>query len=153
MSPADRNPALAEKISQLRLKIAPILSVSSGYPHPEFPPTLLHLFLLTEDQLDSLADYYSQIHPDATTFMYPQTMGWNQDLLRRPIANENSRDGEPQLDDLDRIAIKRRKFAKFIGMKGTETPLWEVETHIHMLGERIKRCLEKEERLLARKPS
>jgi hypothetical protein len=135
----------------MRLQIAPIVHVHNGLPHPDFPKTILQLFLLTEDQLDSLAHYYSQITPDAYTFMYPQTMSWDQEFLRRRGENERTGDEEFSLTDLDRLAIKRRKFAKFIGMRGAETPTWEVEFHLRAIGDRINRCLEEEEKLLSKK--
>lgn len=148
MAPAARNPQLQEKIAQMRLTIAPIVHVDSGLPPPQFPSTMLELFLLTEDQLDVMAEYYSQITPSSSTHMYPQTMDWNRPILARPD------DGVPEncrLGDYERLKIKMRMFARFIGMKGAETPTWEYERQIEILKAKIDLSIEEEERAVPRK--
>lgn len=144
MSPANRNPQLKDKISQMRLTIAPIVHVESGLPPPHFPSTMLQLFLLTEDQLDSMAHYYSQITPTCFTHMYPQTMNWNKPLLAKC---ERSEPENLRLSDYERLKIKMRMFARFIGMKGAETPGWEHERQIEVIKAKIDRCIEDEEDL------
>jgi hypothetical protein len=141
---SSRNPELAEKISQMRLTIAPIVHVENGLPAPEFPPNMLSLFLLTEDQLDALAHFYSQSTPDHLTQQYPQTMDWSKPFLEKDSTlPENCR-----LNELERVKIKMRMFARFIGMKGAEPPKWEYERQIEILCNKIARSVEEEERSL-----
>ncbi|KAF1975358.1 hypothetical protein BU23DRAFT_588690 [Bimuria novae-zelandiae CBS 107.79] len=105
----------------MRLPIAPIVSVATGLPPPTFPPTMLHLFLLTEPELDAMASFYSQTTPDSFTAAYPSTMDWTRDVLdRNPCLPEECR-----LSDEERLKVKMRMFARFIGMKGAETSVWE----------------------------
>jgi hypothetical protein len=144
MAPATRNPALAQKISQMRLNIAPIVHVESGIPPPQFPSTMLELFLLTEDQLDAMARYYSQSTPSALTHCYPQTMDWNKPFLTK----SESIPEECRLSDYERLKVKMRMFAKFIGMRGAETPNWEFERQVEILKANIDRSIEEEERQL-----
>ncbi|KAF2224028.1 hypothetical protein BDZ85DRAFT_184146, partial [Elsinoe ampelina] len=99
------------RISRLRLPLAPLLPMPSGPPHPDFPLTLLAYHLLTEDQLDRLAHYYHQSTPGVYTNEYPAPVLWPR---RRSSAS--------LLDDDERIAIKRRKIGKFIGLVGMQTP-------------------------------
>ncbi|KAH7399284.1 hypothetical protein BKA66DRAFT_565368 [Pyrenochaeta sp. MPI-SDFR-AT-0127] len=140
----ERNSALALKISQMRLTIAPIVHVTTGQPAPDFPRTMLSLFLLNEDQLDALAHYYSQDTPTALTHQYPQTMAWNLPFLcKDPTLPENCR-----LSDLERLKIKMRMFARFVGMRGTDTPVWEYGRQIEILRNKIERSLREEERRL-----
>jgi hypothetical protein len=141
MAPATRNPALAQKISQMRLKIAPIVHVQSGIPPPQFPSTILELFLLTEDQLDAMARYYSQSTPSALTHCYPQTMDWNKSLLTKG----KSIPEECKLSDYERLKVKMRMFARFIGMRGAETPSWEFERQVEILKAKIDQSIEEED--------
>jgi hypothetical protein len=150
MSPASRKPRLAEKIAQMRLTIAPIVHVSSGLPPPQFPSTMLELFLLTEDQLDAMAHYYSQITPSAATYMYPQTMDWNRPLLNNP-KDSGTLPENCNLSDYERLRVKMRMFAKFIGMRGAETPQWEYERQMEVLKARIDHSIEEEEQQIVRK--
>jgi hypothetical protein len=142
-----RNPELAEKISQMRLTIAPIVHVENGLPAPDFPPMMLNLFLLTEAQLDALAHFYSQSTPDALTHQYPQTMDWSKPFLEKDATlPENCR-----LSELERVKVKMRMFARFIGMRGAETPKWEYERQVEILSNKIARSVEEEEERSLRK--
>lgn len=137
-----RNPELANKISEMRLTIAPIVHVVSGIPAPDFPSTMLSLFTLTEDQLDSLAAYYSQSHtPTDLTYRYPQTMDWNKPFLDKDAALAE----DCKLSELERLKVKMRMFARFIGMRGAETPQWEYERQVEILGNKIGRSVREEE--------
>jgi hypothetical protein len=139
-----RNPKLAEKISQMRLTIAPIVHVQTGLPGPHFPTMMLNLFLLTEDQLDALAHFYSQSTPDALTHQYPQTMDWSKPFLDKDSKlPENCR-----LNELERVKVKMRMFARFIGMQGAETPKWEYERQVEILGNKVARSVEEEKKSL-----
>lgn len=140
----DRNPALALKIEQMRLTLAPIVHVTTGVPAPDFPRTILSFSLLTEDQLDALAQYYDQDTPTALAYdQYPETMNWKLPFLCKDTAlPENCR-----LSELERLCVKKRMFARFIGMRGTHTPRWEDERQVEILINRIKRSVQEEERL------
>ncbi|KAF3001533.1 hypothetical protein E8E13_009447 [Curvularia kusanoi] len=144
---ADRNPALAHKISQMRLTIAPIIHVKIGLPAPDFPHTMLSLFTLTEAQLDALAIYYSQSDAaDELKYQYPQVMDWTQPFLEH--GDELSEDCK--LTDIERIKVKMRMFARFIGMRGADTPVWEYERQMEILGNKVSRLVREEKELLAR---
>lgn len=141
---SQRNPALALKVSQMHLTIAPIVHVVDGQPAPDFPHTMLHLFLLTESQLDRLAEFYSQSEVSELTYQYPQTMDWNKSFLCKDLAlPENCR-----LSDLERLKIKMRMFARFIGMRGADTPTWEYERQVEILRNKIERSVQNEESAL-----
>ncbi|KAF2831458.1 hypothetical protein CC86DRAFT_391038 [Ophiobolus disseminans] len=144
MQLAKRNPALALKVDQMRLTIAPIVHVETGLPAADFPETMLNLFLLTEEQLDQFAHYYSQSMPCSLTHQYPQTMDWSKPFL----CHDASLPANCKLDDLERIKIKMRMFARFIGMKGTETPKWEYERQVEILRNKIAKSIEEEEMCL-----
>ncbi|KAH9879193.1 hypothetical protein J1614_002631 [Plenodomus biglobosus] len=141
MAPSTRSPKLASKIAQMRLTIAPIVHVDTGKPAPDFPHTMLNLFLLTEDQLDALARYYSQTTPTELTHQYPQTMNWDLPFLNKdPILPEACR-----LSELERLKVKMRMFARFIGMRGADTPRWEYERQVEILQNKIARSVQEEE--------
>jgi len=128
----------------MRLKIAPIVHVETGIAPSPFPRTMLQLFLLTEQQLDNMAAYYSQTIPEPTptslAFAYPETMDWNRAFLSAdPTLPENCK-----LSDLERLKVKMRMFARFIGMRGAETPKWEYERQMEILGNKIERNVREE---------
>ncbi|KAI8940256.1 hypothetical protein NX059_003958 [Plenodomus lindquistii] len=141
MAPSTRSPTIAHKISQMRLTIAPIVHVETGKPAPDFPSTMLELFLLTEDQLDALAQYYNQTTPTALTHQYPQTMRWDLPFLNNdPALPEHCR-----LNELERLKVKMRMFARFIGMRGADTPRWEYERQVEILQNKIEKSVQDEE--------
>jgi hypothetical protein len=144
MQRARHNPELALKLDQMRLTIAPIVHVETGLPATDFPQTMLNLFLLTEDQLDHFAHYYSQATPSALTHQYPQTMDWSKPFL----CNDASLPENCKLNDLERVKIKMRMFARFIGMRGAETPSWEYERQVEILRNKIEKSVQEEERSL-----
>ncbi|KAH8732819.1 hypothetical protein GQ44DRAFT_600863 [Phaeosphaeriaceae sp. PMI808] len=137
-----RNPKLALKIASMRLTIAPIVHVETGLPGPDYPDTMLNLFLLTEEQLDQLAKFYSQITPCPLTYEYPQTMDWSNPFL---CADETLPE-DCKLNDLERLKVKMRMFAGFIGMRGTDTPRWEYERQVEIMRNKIVKSIEEEER-------
>lgn len=106
-------------MTRLQFRLAPLHQLPNGVPHPRFPETLLHFHLLTEGQLDSLAEYYHQRprSPTLLTHGYPALMSLDYDFL----AYVGERRG-PEA----RIGIKRRKFGRFIGLQGCETPVEEL---------------------------
>ena len=143
---SEKNPALADKIDQMHLTIAPIVHVCTGKPPSVFPETMLQLFLLTEAELDTMAAYYSQTStptsaatsivltstdPSLTSLRhaYPHTMDWSRSILSTdPALPENCK-----LADLERLMVKMRMFARFVGMRGAETPQWEIERQVELL--------------------
>jgi hypothetical protein len=102
LSHVSNNPALSAKIAEMRLKLAPLVRITTGAVHPCFPTTLLHYWLLTSAELDELANFYHQRTPSEWTNQYPKMMGWKLNLS---------------------LEEKRRKWGKFIGLKGCETPV------------------------------
>lgn len=85
-----RNSALAKKIATLQLRLAPLVPLPSGPPHPAFPKTLMAFHLLTENELDSIAHYYHQSTPGPWSNHYPAPMNWDKDFLARPTEEETA---------------------------------------------------------------
>ena len=118
MTPAriQKSPALSNKISEMRLKLSPLVRITTGHVHPSFPKTLLHYWLLMDSQLDDLALFYHQ-RPEADgpeagvksrwASQYPKEMGWREGMG---------------------LEEKRRRWGKFIGLRGCETPKTERES-------------------------
>ncbi|KAJ5026368.1 hypothetical protein J3E72DRAFT_192143 [Bipolaris maydis] len=131
----NNNPSLSQKLAQMRLTIFPIVHASTALPAPDFPPTLLSLFLLTERQLDALAAYYSQTAGAChLRHAYPATMNWSHPFLD----TSEELPGDCKLDALERLKVKMRMFARFVGMRGADTPRWEYERQIEILGNRVR---------------
>jgi len=128
-----KNPDFADKVSHLRLHLEPIYPLPWGLPHASFPKTLLQYHLLTENELDSMAHYYSQSTLNKFTFSYPVAMGWDKEFLE-----------DKDVADTERVAIKRRKFGKFIGLRGCETPVQEVARKIKRLEKRLDAAMAEE---------
>lgn len=85
MAPSTRqNTTLEKKIATLQLRLAPLVPLPTGPPHPAFPKTLMAFHLLTEDELDSIAHYYHQSTPCQWTYHYPATMNWDKEHLAKP---------------------------------------------------------------------
>lgn len=100
----EHTPEFKEKLRQMGLRLSPLVQITTGQPHPEFPQTLLAFWLLTEAQLDSLAEFYHQRHRSSYSAHYPCPVSWHEDLT---------------------IEEKRRKIGKFIGLRGCDTPVVE----------------------------
>lgn len=198
-SPKPREPrTLQAELKLLNSKLCPLYPQPCGPPHPKFPKTILHWLLLTEDELDDLAHYYSQSTPNAFTASYPAPMGWDSEFLERnehptpqmmpwdwpwlqhcavtqsstpgraespadepesagwsqteshyilceAPPSRQSRSSPSRLDDrlstAERIAIKRRKLGKFMGLRGCETPVPEMQKRIRFLELRLERAV------------
>ncbi|KAK1830073.1 hypothetical protein QBC39DRAFT_383669 [Podospora conica] len=97
------SPAFAQKLAHLRLPLAPLVQLTSGQIHPRFPSTLLHFWLLTDGELESLASFYHQRSPSPWTDRYPCPVPWPRSGLG--------------------IEDKRRKMGRFIGLRGCESPV------------------------------
>lgn len=107
----EHTPEFKEKLRQMGLRLSPLVQITTGRPHPEFPRTLLGFWLLTESQLDSMADFYHQRRRNRLTSHYPCPVTWRDDLA---------------------MEEKRRKMGKFIGLRGCDTPTVDQAPH-HVL--------------------
>ncbi|KAK3335530.1 hypothetical protein B0T19DRAFT_10857 [Cercophora scortea] len=96
------HPSFLAKLHELRLPLYPLVSETTLTSHPSFPRTRLAFWLLTEPELDALAHFYHQSTPCEWTHRYPMPVHWPRAGLR--------------------IEDKRRKFGRFIGMRGMESP-------------------------------
>ncbi|KAK4227206.1 hypothetical protein QBC38DRAFT_478228 [Podospora fimiseda] len=96
------SPEFQAKLTQMSLRLAPLVQLTSGQIHPHFPQSLLCFWLLTESQLDSLAHFYHQRTPCEWTRHYPCPVYWPSGLT---------------------LEEKRRKLGKFIGLRGCDTPV------------------------------
>ncbi|EEU48428.1 uncharacterized protein NECHADRAFT_74556 [Fusarium vanettenii 77-13-4] len=97
-----KNPGLQRKLAQMELPLAPLVQLTTGAIHPAFPTTVLKFWLLTDDQLESLAHFYHQRTPNPWTNQYPCPITWSSEL---PLEE------------------KRRKMGKFIGLRGCDSPI------------------------------
>ncbi|CCE33103.1 hypothetical protein E4U22_000168 [Claviceps purpurea] len=98
------NPGLAYKLHQMALPLSPLVQLTSGAVHPDFPRTVLQFWLLTDSQLESLAHFYHQTTPSSPwSSQYPCPVVWLSDVS---------------------LEEKRRRMGKFIGLRGCDTPSW-----------------------------
>lgn len=97
-----RNPSLQRKLEQMALPLAPLVQLTTGAIHPAFPTTVLNFWLLTDEQLESLAHFYHQTTPCPWSNQYPCPITWGPALS---------------------LEEKRRKMGKFIGLRGCEPPI------------------------------
>ncbi|EYE95983.1 uncharacterized protein EURHEDRAFT_43256 [Aspergillus ruber CBS 135680] len=104
-------------IAHLRITLHPLISATTGLQHPYFPRTLLSYHLLTSDQLDELARHYHQVTPPVPgTFSYPVAIpAWVD-------AHVHAHGNEYMMDEVD-LKTKRRRFGRFIGLRGCESPI------------------------------
>lgn len=109
--PNTSHPNLHDIIQHLRSPLSPLVSATSGLPHPDFPATILAYHLLTSNQLDDLAVHFHQVWPPLrVTGKYPH-----------PIPAWLGAVGENETD----LRTKRRRFGRFIGLRGCESPVGE----------------------------
>ncbi|RVX74407.1 hypothetical protein B0A52_01533 [Exophiala mesophila] len=103
-------------VDHLRAPLVPLISVTNGLAHPDFPKSLLQYHLLTHEQLDSLACWYHQVFPPVReTFQYPAWVpAWTSLPCAPGVAG-------PNLDAVD-LETKRRRWGRFIGLRGCESP-------------------------------
>ncbi|GJN73010.1 hypothetical protein PLIIFM63780_007073 [Purpureocillium lilacinum] len=94
---ARHNPQLAQKLHQMALPLSPLVQLTTGAVHPHFPRTVLQFWLLTDDQLESLAAFYHQRDQSPWSAQYPCPVVWRSDL---PLEE------------------KRRRMGRFIGLRG-----------------------------------
>ncbi|KAL6239347.1 hypothetical protein BDW75DRAFT_138390 [Aspergillus navahoensis] len=106
------HPDFKDKIAHLARKLHPLVSSSTGRTHPYFPKSVLAFNLLTSAQLDALALHFHQVYPPKReSFRYP--------LPVKPWLTTNG-----FVRDLGvETEVKRRRFGRFIGLKGCESPV------------------------------
>ncbi|KAL2437142.1 hypothetical protein ABEF95_016578 [Exophiala dermatitidis] len=121
-------------VEHLRAPLVPLISVSCGLAHPVFPTTLLQYHLLTHEQLDDLARWYHQVDPPVDeTFMYPAWIpAWTSLDSESADANGNAILSGPDPDAENNnttttgsvvdLETKRRRFGRFIGLRGCDSP-------------------------------
>ncbi|KAJ9609390.1 hypothetical protein H2200_005717 [Cladophialophora chaetospira] len=111
--------AYTHSVEHLRSGLVPLISVSTGLPHPQFPTSLLQYHLLTHEQLDSLARWYHQVEPAVEeTFQYPTCIpAWTG------LYPSRTRDEALSVD----LETKRRRWGRFIGLRGCESPTVETD--------------------------
>ncbi|KOS20277.1 hypothetical protein ESCO_006114 [Escovopsis weberi] len=74
-----KNPQLAWKLQQMALELSPFVQINTGIIHPDFPKTILQFWLLTEEQLEDLAQFYHQRTPCELGSRYPCPVKWRSD--------------------------------------------------------------------------
>lgn len=124
--------ALQQTLDHLRTILVPLVSVTTGLPHPQFPTSILRYHLLTHDQLDSLAGWYHQtLNGGQERWLYPVAI--DKVWLLHPCQDYNTE--EPTSKTIKKynpsLATKRRRFGRFIGLRGCESPI-ETETETEM---------------------
>lgn len=109
-------------LAHLAHPLVALVSVSSGKPHPDFPRTLLSYHLLTHEQLDNLARHYHQtVDAGEARWMYPAPIGWGK-VWCGSQASQNSSCNATEKRHLVNLETKRRRWGRFIGLKGCESP-------------------------------
>lgn len=74
-------------------------------------------------------------------------MNWDLPFLNKdPTLPEACR-----LSELERLKVKMRMFARFIGMRGADTPRWEYERQVEILQNKIARSVQEEKEISLRK--
>ena len=122
------NSRLQAKIEQMALSLAPLVRLTTGDMHPDFPKTLLNFWVLTSPQLDDMSHFYHQRTPCKWTRHYPCPIGWRQGLT---------------------LEENRRKMGKFIGLRGCETPI-TIKTEEEIIAE-CRRAREAQEEEMSRR--
>jgi hypothetical protein len=103
-------------LRHIQSPLIPLISVTSGQSHPFFPTSLLQYHLLTHPELDDLSLHYHQTEPATEhSWRYPcRVPGW------LPPSSMNTVENQRRLNlTLD---TKRRRFGRFIGLRGCESP-------------------------------
>lgn len=131
--------SLYRTLSHLRTPLHPLVSSVTGTQHPDFPRNLLAFHLLTNSQLDGLARHYHQVWPPVQeTFWYPiWVKGW---VSSSPSVLQAGEDAS-----LVDLTTKRRRFGRFIGLRGCESPVQD-----HENGANINGAMENSSEMLAR---
>ncbi|OJI84183.1 hypothetical protein ASPTUDRAFT_56125 [Aspergillus tubingensis CBS 134.48] len=109
------HPHLPPILHHLRTPLHPLVSSTTGHEHPDFPLSLLQYNLLTSDQLDRLAVHFHQVHPPVRgSFWYPvRIVPW---LRWDGSDGKGGYVGDAEVG----LEVKRRRFGRFIGLRGCE---------------------------------
>ena len=121
---------LHASIAHLGSELIPLISVRTGRAHPEFPKSLLQYHLLTHDQLDSLARWYHQtVDAGQQRWMYPCPIAWGRVWCGFSSSTTTTAEtpNRRHLVDLD---TKRRRWGRFIGLRGCDSPVDEQQENI-----------------------
>lgn len=116
---------LQASVAHLASQLVPLISVRTGQAHPGFPKSLLQYHLLTHEQLDDLARWYHQtIDAGEERWMYPCPIAWGKVWCGSSSSSTANTESvsRRQLVDLD---TKRRRWGRFIGLTGCESPVEE----------------------------
>ena len=125
-----RNPEFQNKISQMALRLSPLVRITTGDVAAAFPSTLLNFWLLTDEQCDEIAHFYHQRTPSIYTRHYPCPIDWRTDAS---------------------LEGKRRRIGRFIGLRGCESPV-RVQTEEEIIQEaRDARTRAEEQEMFMRK--
>ena len=116
---------LRRHLAHLSHPLMPLHSVTTGFPHPSFPRSILHYHVLTEVELDSLAHFYHQSTPTAASFDYPVS-----------IVTRWDRAGD--------VKDKRRRLGRFLGLRGCESPINDEGSVERWVDEMMRRGLDRE---------
>ncbi|KPI37412.1 uncharacterized protein AB675_10259 [Cyphellophora attinorum] len=136
--------AYSSAVSHLSTPLVPLISVTTGLPHPSFPRSLLQYHLLTHAQLDSLARWYHQTCPPTEeSWMYPAWIPPFTAHAAAAAAGVNNV-GQECARGCEGVTLetKRRRWGRFIGLRGCESPA--VEESGEGLMERMEREWERE---------
>jgi len=140
-----QHPTRKRTLHHLRRPLAPLVSITTGTSHPSFPPTLLHYHLLTAAELDTLAHYYHQRTPSEHSFGYPLPVLGRWHAASSPTSTSSpytstfagsspSATEQALLQQVETIVsdgverdekqteAKRRRFGRFCGLRGCESP-------------------------------
>ncbi|KAH7113565.1 hypothetical protein EDB81DRAFT_670132 [Dactylonectria macrodidyma] len=94
-----KNPHLARKLERMARRLLPLVELDQGRIHPSFPRTVLSFWLLTDEQLESLAQFYHQKYPNQYTDLYPCKIIWRHNMS---------------------LKEKHHEMGKFIGLPGRD---------------------------------
>jgi hypothetical protein len=125
----DLDPELKALFTLMARPLAPLVQIGTGAIHPDFPTSVLTYHLMTEEQLDAVAEFYHQTdHQNKFWLGYPCPVYWRKDMS---------------------VEKKRERMGNFIGVKkkeeGKGVPA-QVEMWLVELGQEIMKRLEKERR-------
>ncbi|KAJ0421072.1 hypothetical protein BJY00DRAFT_312493 [Aspergillus carlsbadensis] len=111
------HPEFQPTIARLSRPLHPLVSITTGLTHPSFPKSMLAFNILTSSELNELAIHFHQTYPPAReTFRYP--------LPVKPWIATNGLVRDLGVD----VEVKRRRFGRFIGLKGCDSPTGPAET-------------------------
>lgn len=134
----NRTTGYSRRLAHLRTTLAPLVSVTDRTVHADFPATLLQYHLLTSPQLDALARHYHQSSPRVESWGYPVSVvgRWTAlpsspspphlDINAAIMGLEPTRtsSGDPSAGAVQKASVhdRRRRFGRFIGLRGCESP-------------------------------